>query len=386
MSGDTATPPTSILRVFRAAWATPDHYEWFSEYLDAQGLRALSRYVVAGSAILLSTIPAIMLLSPYGAATTPARIAVGLTTLGGLLLAVRWLSPRWPSARESIWFIALADLLITVGCAMDSVAFVGLAGTTVFTAIGGYAALVHGVRVLVAHLIWTTGVIGGLVVVTAISGAPALAIAKGLVVIIANVVIPVVSQLIFELLGADSVVATSDPLTGLVNRRGLERALPGLVTTAPSDPDEAVAVVVIDLDRFKKVNDSFGHDVGDRVLVEAARGLRSATCPKALTCRRGGDEFVVVSRLPVRAVAELAENVRAAVVTTDDELTVSASVGVAWQQTAAVTSSDNQQTTIEDLIRSADRAMYAAKRAGGDRVWFHDSTNADPESADRHAV
>ena len=154
--------------------------------------------------------------------------------------------------------------------------------------------------------------------------------------------------------------ATHDKTTGLPNRRRLEAGLVG-------EAIENLAVMFIDLDGFKAVNDSLGHDQGDEVLREVARRLQSAVRQDDVVIRYGGDEFVVTCNLKTAAtVSELADRIRFALQSPYPglltELSISASVGVATGATTAGAAS------ADSLIRMADQAMYKAKLTGGDRV------------------
>jgi diguanylate cyclase (GGDEF)-like protein len=157
--------------------------------------------------------------------------------------------------------------------------------------------------------------------------------------------------------------ARQDSLTGLTNRAELLRRLAGI------DADTEgpyVAVIFVDLDGFKRINDTQGHQVGDEVLVAVARRIRSVVRPEDTLARIGGDEFVVLcprlaDPLDARAVAD---RVRA---TLDGPISVSSgslrlgmSVGIASARADALAQAD--------LMRRADMAMYRAKAAGGNRV------------------
>lgn len=151
--------------------------------------------------------------------------------------------------------------------------------------------------------------------------------------------------------------AVLDPLTGLHNRRFLmEHLLLDPETLVPND-----ALLFIDLDRFKSINDRNGHDVGDSVLVEVARRLKAAARPSDIVVRLGGDEFVVLCRtitapqaakLATRLVSVISEPMMLG----GSTVTLSASCGVAHSATDV------------DMLVAADRAMYRAKSAGRNRV------------------
>jgi diguanylate cyclase (GGDEF)-like protein len=160
--------------------------------------------------------------------------------------------------------------------------------------------------------------------------------------------------------------ARLDPLTGLINRGELLRTL-GALDPAVDGPH--VAVLFVDLDGFKLVNDSRGHHVGDELLVAVARRFRGALRPEDRLARLGGDEFVVVCPQladPVDARA-IAERIRA---TLDEPVSVEGrahritlSLGIATAPASAVDPGD--------LLRQADMAMYRAKDAGRNAVRSH---------------
>ncbi|MGC5018872.1 putative bifunctional diguanylate cyclase/phosphodiesterase [Micromonospora sp. DT47] len=153
--------------------------------------------------------------------------------------------------------------------------------------------------------------------------------------------------------------ATHDALTGLANRRDLlER---GTEQIAERHAEGVTALVLIDLNHFKEVNDTLGHAAGDQVLMQVADRLRAAACPDDLVARLGGDEFAVLLRgLPAPAVAaHRAEALLGALHEPLDvdgmRISVEASGGIA----AAPASGG-----MPELLRRADVAMYQAKRAG----------------------
>jgi diguanylate cyclase (GGDEF)-like protein/PAS domain S-box-containing protein len=154
--------------------------------------------------------------------------------------------------------------------------------------------------------------------------------------------------------------ATHDDLTELPNRAALVERLDALLDSAAPG---GVSVLFIDLDNFKMVNDSLGHGVGDQLLREIARRLRSVTRDSDRLARFGGDEFVVlvVGDVDPAVVAErLRREVQRTVRVDGHELVTTASIGFAVNHEPGVTA--------DDLLRDADAAMYRAKAAGRDRV------------------
>ncbi|WP_231917809.1 sensor domain-containing diguanylate cyclase [Microbacterium pygmaeum] len=164
--------------------------------------------------------------------------------------------------------------------------------------------------------------------------------------------------------------AFHDETTGLPNRRMLEER-PRI------DVGGAIlAILFIDLDGFKAVNDRLGHDQGDEVLREVARRLSENVRDEDVLARYGGDEFVVISSVGTSSDAQrIAERLRAAVaspiVSLPEGMGLTASIGVAR------TIDHDEQRPLDSLIRAADHAMYRAKSAGGNRVQFSDDPNTD---------
>ncbi len=149
--------------------------------------------------------------------------------------------------------------------------------------------------------------------------------------------------------------ALHDPLTGLANRTMFQDRLDRALRAS----ERGVAVLWIDLDHFKSVNDIFGHEVGDEILIAVAERLREVVRDTDDIARMGGDEFAIVLPNVVESEAQLVgERVLAALTSQDAfRLQVGASVGVGWQRNAT---GDGRT-----LIRRADQAMYRAKASGG---------------------
>ena len=153
--------------------------------------------------------------------------------------------------------------------------------------------------------------------------------------------------------------ATHDPLTGLANRRQFVETLEHRVSTLAGDGRGALALIYLDLDRFKEVNDAGGHGMGDEVLACVAQRLMAATRPDDLVGRLGGDEFgVICADLPSTAdVTPLVGRLLGAFATPIDVR------GARWPLSAAVgVAIATAPCDPEQVVRVADGRMYAAKR------------------------
>jgi two-component system cell cycle response regulator len=162
-------------------------------------------------------------------------------------------------------------------------------------------------------------------------------------------------------------MAITDQLTGLHNRRYMARHLDTLIANARK-AERPLAFVILDIDDFKTVNDTYGHDIGDEVLKEFAARIAANTRGIDLACRYGGEEFVVVMPdTDVSAACAISERLRQTVEANPVKisrapglLNVTISIGIAKMEGA--------EDTAETLLHRADQALYRAKRSGRNRV------------------
>jgi two-component system, cell cycle response regulator len=165
-------------------------------------------------------------------------------------------------------------------------------------------------------------------------------------------------------------MALHDPLTGLNNRRSFERRLPAMIETA-RQLGASLTMMILDIDYFKRVNDTFGHDAGDWVLKGFAAKMRENVRSADLLCRLGGEEFVVVmpgadaahaSQIAERARRTI-ESAEFSIGAADGPISITVSIGLAeWRS----------DCDSNELYRRADRALYLSKSAGRNRV-THDA-------------
>ena len=171
-------------------------------------------------------------------------------------------------------------------------------------------------------------------------------------------------------------LAFHDTLTGLPNRRRFMQCLESAVARAREDRHYVYAVMFLDFDRFKLVNDSLGHSTGDALLVQLARRLQERLRPSDIVARLGGDEFALLTerigheRDAVALAGRLMEALRAPFMLAGQELQISASIGITFSSLG--------YTSAEAVLRDADTAMYKAKSDGRARVALFDgSLHAD---------
>ncbi|MEM6837486.1 MAG: EAL domain-containing protein [Cyanobacteria bacterium P01_C01_bin.120] len=163
-------------------------------------------------------------------------------------------------------------------------------------------------------------------------------------------------------------LALHDELTGLPNRTQLKTRLQTLVQQVAENRSGQFAVLFIDCDRFKLVNDSFGHLVGDKLLQAIALRLDQSVSHQDLVARFGGDEFVILlvdiqqSRTAIKIAQRIRQQLQEPFLIEDQKLYTGCSIGIVFSN------SDYRQA--DDMLRDADTAMYRAKRAGIGKVLF----------------
>jgi diguanylate cyclase (GGDEF)-like protein len=292
---------------------------------------------------------------------------VALFGLLQIAWALCWCLRPWPSRATSLAFVVSADIGIAGMVQVDASWLTGVFGFNAFALISVYLMFFDGPVVLAGHAIWV--ILSSAVFAMQISQTtafPTMSFTLSTVAAITPVVFsPLGVQLGIWAMRKDAHESVTDPLTGLLNRRGLSLHVEDLLRDTPPACTEVV-VVVVDLDRFKDVNDTFGHLVGDEVLIRCARRIKSAVRGSALVARVGGEEFVVVD-LADRGVEDRwdFDGIREAIAAPAPH-GITASVGVtSISLTRFAEPGANCVALIDDCIASADRAMFHAKRNGG---------------------
>jgi diguanylate cyclase (GGDEF)-like protein len=346
-------------------WRQPDHYQWLSAYLATHHLQRFTRYMMAVIVMLMGCVPLLMLWStsgPSGVAFTVTAIVVSTSCA---VMAALWLA-RWPTRAQSTLFAVAACVCIAATCLAQPYPGTGLQTCAAFAALAGYVAFFRSTRLLAFTL--AVASITAVICCFRVSAHVdvALASSKLIVLFVSILAVPFSAQVLIHILGADALKSDTDPLTGLPNRRGFHRSLRGLIIAPLGITPSRLAIVMIDLDDFKRINDTAGHAAGDRTLVAVADILRHARSVDSVIARIGGEEFVIAVVGSKQYAINLAEWLRSEIALLPGGIT--ASIGIDSAPCAWVPDSD-VRTFAESLVHSADRAMYKAKRSGGDQVY-----------------
>ncbi|MEU7218769.1 GGDEF domain-containing protein [Nocardia iowensis] len=361
--------------MFRTWWRDPVDYRGLVETFGSHGALGRFKFMLGAGGLVMLVIAVLASIAQGDVAGPVGEIQGIVEAVVAGAWTVRWWFLPWPRETESLVWIVLFDIDTTANNLLVHDRVVGVLGVFLLMAMGGYVTVFHGPRVLALHVGWTflTSVMLAWLMYSGALADPGQTnaghrpedLALGLAVIlvmlvVVGVILPFV-QFCHWLLRMD---ALSDPLTVLLNRRGLDSYLASHIGHCQG---RAVYVATLDLDRFKAVNDSFGHAFGDEVLIRTAQRIRAAVEPHTLVARTGGEEFVVVGRLREDA-ATVGERLREAIETMSElPVRITASVGVAVLDTSRRDTPYNE-TTYRRLLRGSDSAMYRAKRRGGNAV------------------
>ena len=356
----------------------PHDYLWIVHHHSMRPLQTPIRLTLAANTFMLAVSSVFALLSSRGPqGDVGTHVALVVLVLQGIVILFILVIPLPHSSDRArlyfVGFVLFGDLgVATVMLTLPPID--GAFGCALLVLNSAMCMFFVSSRWLLAHLTFSlafiafmawrvhqTGVVDGWAIGSAV-----------VVMVMAVCGVPVSSHIAWTLLSVDARQSVRDPLTGLFNRRGIEASLEKVWSAARAD-GAGIAVVVVDVDRFKSVNDTFGHDVGDDVLRRLATTMYDAIGAEGLHGRSGGEEFMVVwSGEPdsIRAhVARLAPRLRVTVdpderVGAQTVITVSVGAVVLTRPAPAGAAAED----FRDALRIADARMYEAKRAGGDQA------------------
>jgi diguanylate cyclase (GGDEF)-like protein len=353
-------------RLARYWWSEPVDYPAQVQYFAKRSMSEAIQVLIGVGTGLIAVTSLILLLPTAGSKPLASHVVVAMFAVVTLFWAWQWCYRPWPSRPMSLAFVVSSDVGIAMVALQDPSWLTGLFGFNAFALISVYLMFFDGPKVLARHAVW-------ILVATTIfalqvgTGAPFDSVvfaAKTLAAVAPMLATPLGIQFGIWVLRNDANESVTDPLTGLLNRRGLHLHIGDLfrdITTRDAD----VAVMVVDLDRFKDINDTFGHTVGDEVLIRSARRIKSAVRGSTLVARVGGEEFVIVDLAEYRDPEQDPDRVRHAIAAPASHA-VTASVGVTSVAIADFAAPEVDAVALLDtIIARADHAMFDAKRNGG---------------------
>lgn len=347
----------------REWWAQPDQFDEITDFLDQRDLLRSAQHIMAVIASSAGSIPLTILV---GQRSSSAALAIGIAgvvfTVG---MVVFWLT-RWPTRVLSRALVVAGSLCVALWTELQPSAPIATLGCVAMAVTGGYMAVFHSGRVLIAHTALTVAITASTTWrLTQDTNSAAAAAALGLVFLL-NSSVPLTIRGLSRALVLYARRSDEDPLTGLLNRRGyVDAVLRRIAMPAPTHTH--LTVLMLDLDDFKRVNDTYGHAVGDRTLLDVAAVLKACCPPAAVICRAGGEEFLVA--LTTSASTDRADELGAELCARIGELPygITASIGAARMELHLLSTPDAGDR-IGRLTEIADDAMYSAKQNGGNQL------------------
>lgn len=347
---------------FTSWLARADQFDSITDLLRDRGLLRAAQWTLAVISLISALVPVTTLLSTRHPS---AHVVLINATAAVFVVAVSvfWLT-GWPTRVQSEMFGVVAATCIAGWSLTQPTAALAAVGCSALAINTGYVALFHSNRLLVFNV--------GLAIAVSVAAAAHLAresdigtgIAAFWVISMLDVSIPLAMRGMSRAIGTYAVRADEDALTGLFNRRGFIAALTRRLADPHADATH-LTMVMIDLDAFKRINDTFGHAAGDRALMAVAGVLRQHVSPTAMLCRAGGEEFLIAATSPSSNAESISARLGAAIAALPQGLT--ASIGTATAEVPPVGTFD-ALGIIEKLIDVADSAMYTAKRRGGNQA------------------
>lgn len=361
----------ATVRMVGEWWNTPTDYRAQVEYFTKRSLRGLIQSLVGLGVGMVGLITVVAQFSVVDTGGVPDRVASMVFAASTFVWSWVWWLGRWPSHRASYAMIVNVDIGVTVVTLLNQKVLAGTFLLSALTLVSFYLIFFDGPRILALHSLWV------LVSITAVAAEIATDVGGDLVLAFVKLtaggalaVAPAAAHFGIWALRNEANEAATDPLTGLLNRRGLNLHI-GDLLRRDRNPTADVMVIVIDLDRFKAVNDRFGHAVGDEVLVRCARRLESVVRGGALVARVGGEEFVVVDILESGDCLAVADRIRVGLSGRGDHVPVTASIGITGAPASHFAGPPGEHAILLGaLVSRADDAMFVAKRDGGDAVSY----------------
>lgn len=341
-----------------------------TSYLPRSAL-AFTRVALGSWCLIFSAIAALAMITPVGTVDGSPRVLVACVGISAVIVGLLWLLGTWPKNRISLCFVLYADAAVAVVFLNMNEPIVLFPGVALLTVIGSYVPAFHGIKVFIAHQCFSFALTGLLFaqVLTAPYTSLSIAVIYLLAAMLLQVTVPVLTQGLFVMLCREATQAHFDPLTGLRNRRGLLAELDRSYKDVPFSHGAEFVVLVLDLDKFKELNDRYGHHQGDRVLETIAKQIITTFGKHSISCRSGGEEFILVSRNRQFATVQTVRGLSSSVLA---EVGVSVSVGVATHKcTPECAHETDFGPVFTQLLHDADAAMYKAKAMGGNTVVVH---------------
>ena len=346
----------------KAWWDQPDQFDWIVRFLLQRGLLRSARLFMAVLCFSPVLAPLAVVFQPEN--LTARSLLVSISG-GAFSVAATWFwLTHWPTLRQSRFLAVVGTLCLALWSVGQDVPMTGAVAATALAITGGYIAFFHSNRLLAFSFAVTVVVASTVAWQLAGQESAATVVAVFWQICFLGIAAPVVIRSITSAMGQYATHSELDPLTGLLNRRGFLEQIGGHLFK-PEPSHTHLMVMMVDLDDFKRVNDTHGHAAGDGVLRAVADLLRDHTPADGAICRAGGEEFLIALTAATARPPGLAPALCRAIGRLPHSVT--ASVGTATIELHQL-GGPHRVDLVRRLIDSADAAMYVAKRNGGNQV------------------
>lgn len=346
----------------------PYDYEWISHLRSSRAIQPIFRILLGVMTAILGSSAFFKLIGPDAPTTDAGKLLSILMIAGTVIVTMCWLTLPFPGRRGLLAFEIFADLGIAGAVILVPDRESGLFGCTIFAISGTFVTLFVSARWLLAHVVWATSICATILVLALQQGSVdgTTALARATVLFGAVTVLPIFTHLTWRTLYRGARDSDRDPLTGLFNRRGLDGAVLDRFEHARTRA-ESIAFIVVDIDKFKSVNDIHGHAKGDQVIIRTGNRLKTHVGIHGVIGRVGGEEYLGVLSGSPEQINILINGISDAISDHPDALPTTVSIG------AVVIPSTSKawiggQSTIALASNVADVMMYQAKAAGGNRL------------------
>lgn len=353
-----------VFRLVRWWYTQPYDYEWAHTYGESRTWLLVTRVCAMICCLVYALFGAlVILINPCGCLLPNGLVLAA--AMGFAVCSVAWWFRPWPREKTSAWFVVFVDAAITTYLFVGE-PLVALALLNLFVVPGMYVTFVHGPRLMSAQLAYLFVVIVATYTYSVMSPGTSVLVASALALtaMCAGLSTNILAQIALTFLRRDAKESFTDALTGVLNRRGLAEALQQSHAVYP--PWSPLTAFVVDIDKFKSINDAHGHITGDAVLTRTANCLADLCRGADALARIGGDEFAIFAHLDAKQAQAFAERIRQSLAGGEGTDFVSVSIGTV---TTFVSSWPPPNGDIVDvMVGNADAAMYRAKNAGGGRI------------------
>ncbi|MCJ0905785.1 GGDEF domain-containing protein [Rhodococcus sp. ARC_M6] len=364
---DTAPRPTG-----NSSWYTikewfyePHDYEWIKHQRSSRAIQPIFSALIGVMTIIFGLSAFFKLIGPD---TPPTLVGKSLSVVmitACIVVTACWFALPFPGRFGLLAYGIFADLGIGLAVLMVTDRDSGTFGCIIFAVGGTFATLFVSAKWLIAHVLWATtitAIVFGLAYQQGEVDTTTL-LARATVLFGVVTLMPIFSHLAWRALYRDARDSDRDPLTGLYNRRGLDAAIAELLERARTR-EECLAFIVIDIDKFKLVNDVYGHSEGDHVIQRTASRLTLHFGHYGVIGRVGGEEYLAVISGAPDKIAYLINSTNAALSDDQDSIPTTVSVGGVIMPTDSKTWAGGAPA-ISLASNVADSLMYQAKTAGG---------------------